>query len=353
MAAGLVRRFDASILAPVAQGRRRIISGLAPRTSVDIRAVAAELRAQGVLEADAIRKVMITDTGVKVAWLAAGSGAPTVVLKLGRRGQDEALLAHVTAVRRLRADPTLADLGDALPVIRSFGRLDDIAYVVEAPLAGVRGDRLLRDPRVRSPFLLAASDWIGTLHRQTSVRRDVDETLIENWIDRPAATIADLLVGRAGAQRRLRTLARLAATLRDELTGQQVDIGWVHGDYWAGNLLASDDGARILGVVDWDLAGSPELPLHDILHLVLYARRLNGDLELGEVVASALHRPDWDETERKILDESRLGWPVDPDGARRAIALSWLRHVGAFARVESHGANRVWLRRNVDPVLDR
>lgn len=350
---GLVRRFDASILAPVAHGRRRIISARASRTSTDVLAVVADLRAQGVLDDQSIRNVIVTDTGVRVAWMAGGDATPRLVLKVGQRGQDHTLLAHVSAVDRLRADDNLVDLRPALPVIRSFGRLDDVAYVVEELLSGVRGDRLIRDPRVRSGFLIGAADWIGTLHRQTSVRRDVDATLIENWIDRPAATIADLLVGRAGARRRLRTLARLAATLREEVTGQQVDIGWVHGDYWAGNILASEDGTRILGVVDWDLAGSPELPLHDILHLLLYARRLNGNLELGEVVASALHRPAWDPTEQKILDECSLGWPVDPDGARRSIALSWLRHVGAFAGVGSHGANRVWLRRNVDPVLDR
>ena len=191
------------------------------------------------------------------------------------------------------------------------------------------------------------------LHRKTSERQDVDERLIDAWIDRPAAAIAGSLAGRADGRRRLRALARLAATLRDELTDQQVDIGWVHGDYWAGNILGSEDGSKILGVVDWDLAGRPELPLHDIIHLLLYARRLNGQLELGEVVASALDRPDWDATERAILESCNLGWPVDPEGARRAITLSWLRHVGSFAADGSHGANRVWLRRNVDPVLDR
>jgi O-antigen/teichoic acid export membrane protein len=350
---GLVRRFDASILAPVAQGRRRVISARASRAPSDLRAVVAELRQTGVLGRESIRDVIVTDTGVRVAWMADGDAAPTLVLKVGRRGNDQALLTHASAVDRLRSDPRLADLGSALPQIRSFGRIDGVAYLVEVPLAGLRGDRLIRDPQVRSRFLVEAADWIGTLHRQTSERHDVDERLIDAWIDRPAASIAELLSGRAGGRRRLRSLARLAATLREEVTGQQVDIGWVHGDYWAGNILGTADGTKILGVVDWDLAGRPELPLHDIIHLLLYARRLNGDLELGEVVASALDRPDWDVTERAILETCNLGWPVDPDGARRAIALSWLRHVGAFAGDGRHGANRMWLRRNVDPVLDR
>jgi O-antigen/teichoic acid export membrane protein/thymidylate kinase len=350
---GLVRRFDTSILAPVAGGRRRMISARASRTPKDLQAVVSELRQQGVLDRETVRDMIVTDTGVRVAWMWTGIDSPSLVLKVGQRGHDDALLAHVAAVERLRSDQRLVDLDAALPRIRSFGRLDDVAYVVEEPLSGVRGDRLIRDRRVRSGLLVAAAEWIGTLHRQTGERREVDEGLIEAWIDRPAAAIAELLVPRAGARRRVRALARLAASLREDLTGQPVDVGWVHGDYWAGNLLATPDGTRVLGVVDWDLAGRPELPLHDILHLILYARRLNGDLELGEIVASALDRPDWDVTERLILERCSLGWPVDPDGARRAIALSWLRHVGAFAGDGSHGANRIWLRRNVDPVLDR
>jgi thymidylate kinase len=350
---GFVRRFDASILAPVALGRRRMISAQASRTPKDLQAVVSELQRQRVLEQETVSHMIVTDTGVRVAWMAVGDDPPSLLLKLGQRGQDHALLAHAAAVERLRSDERLVALDSALPRIRSSGRLDDVAYVVEEPLPGVRGDRLIRDRRVRSELLVAAAEWIGTLHERTRERRVVDDGLIEAWIDRPAAAIAELVVGRADARRRTRALARLAASLREDLTGQPVDLGWVHGDYWAGNLLATPDGTRVLGVVDWDLAGRPELPLHDILHLILYARRLNGDLELGEIVASALDRPDWDVTERLILERCSLGWPVDADGARRAIALSWLRHVGAFAGDGSHGANRIWLRRNVDPVLDR
>lgn len=350
---GLVRRFDTSILAPVARSRRRLIAARASRTPFDLQAAVSELREDGVLGRESVRDVIVTDTGVRVAWMADGDEDPTVILKVARRGNDQALLAHVAAVDRLRMDPRLAELGPALPQIRTFGHHDGVAYLLEEPLVGVRGDRLIRDPEVRSRFLVEAADWIGVLHRKTSERRVVDERLVDAWIDRPAAAIAGSIAGRADARRRLRALARLAATLRDELTDQEVDIGWVHGDYWAGNILGSDDGSKILGVVDWDLAGRPELPLHDIIHLLLYARRLNGDLELGEVVASALDRPDWDVTERAILETCNLGWPVDPEGARRAITLSWLRHVGSFAADGSHGANRVWLRRNVDPVLDR
>ncbi len=350
---GVVSRFDTAILAPVARNRRRLIAARASRSPFDLQGVVAELRKGGVLDHESVRDVIVTDTGVRVAWMADGGADPTVVLKVARRGNDQALLAHVATVDRLRLDPRLAGLGPALPQIRSFGHHDGVAYLLEEPLVGVRGDRLIRDPEVRSRFLTAAADWIGVLHGKTSERLAVDERLIDSWIDRPAAAIAGSLAGRADGRRRLRALARLAANLRDELTDQQVDVGWVHGDYWAGNILGSADGSQILGVVDWDLAGRPELPLHDVIHLLLYARRLNGQLELGEVVASALDRPDWDATERAILETCNLGWPVDPEGARRAITLSWLRHVGSFAADGSHGANRVWLRRNVDPVLDR
>ena len=119
---GLVRRFDTAILAPVARNRRRLIAARASRSPFDLQGVVSELRDDGVLGRESVREVIVTDTGVRVAWMANGDGDPTVVLKVARRGNDQALLAHVAAVDRLRSGSSACRSGSgsaADPLIRS------------------------------------------------------------------------------------------------------------------------------------------------------------------------------------------------------------------------------------------
>jgi aminoglycoside phosphotransferase (APT) family kinase protein len=150
-------------------------------------------------------------------------------------------------------------------------------------------------------------------------------------------------------------VAQLREELCGALRGGTFDACRIHGDYWPGNLLFSPGGAKLpamVGIVDWDASGPVEPALHDILHLVLYTRRLVTGRELGEVVSEQLRATQWSEDERALLDGGSA-WQGIAD--RHALLLYWLRqtamHIGQQTSLRGWRM-RIWQRRNVGPVLE-
>jgi hypothetical protein len=147
-------------------------------------------------------------------------------------------------------------------------------------------------------------------------------------------------------------LDRLERELGVVLAGTTVETATVHGDYWPGNLLVTDDGSRVTGIVDWDLAAHGAPPLCDYLHLLLYTRRLVLRREYGQIVADALDRAVWDPVEAGVVRQADQSWIPDAR-LRIGVLLTWLRHVGSVAPLPDHGENGIWVRRNVGVVLER
>jgi aminoglycoside phosphotransferase (APT) family kinase protein len=182
------------------------------------------------------------------------------------------------------------------------------------------------------------------LHRRSAARVQVDAAVLERWVSGPAA----VLRGQGG--RGSRGLDAVADELVDALHGRTLTAGWIHGDFWPGNLLVRPDGT-LGGIVDWDAAAPVGLPLHDLLHLLLFTRRLTRRLELGRIVAEQLRAPVWTAHERRVLEADHAAGAL-PD--RASLLLYWLHHAAAHTR-QQHGARsaryRVWWLRNVEPVL--
>jgi aminoglycoside phosphotransferase (APT) family kinase protein len=219
----------------------------------------------------------------------------------------------------------------------------------------VRGRELLSglaDAARRDVLVEAAAQAIGVLHGSTAATAVGDAGHAERWID---ARLADLAAAGAGRDPRFAPRAALLrAELHDAVIGRTLTTSWIHGDYWVGNLLFSQDGAGVRGVVDWAAADPADLPLHDLLHLVMYTRRVVGGQGLGQIVRAQLRAPRLSALEQRLL-ERHVGWP--PGGLpsyRDALLLYWLRHVAMHAR--QHGLSgdwryRLWERRNVHAVL--
>jgi hypothetical protein len=145
--------------------------------------------------------------------------------------------------------------------------------------------------------------------------------------------------------------------LREELCGAvaagELAAAWIHGDYWLGNLLFSDVQSPT-GIVDWEAAAPLQPPFHDVLHLLLYTRRLVTGRELGQLLYDQLRGEGWSAEERAVVN-GHWGWPSSQSlSERHMLLLYWLRHVAGHARQEGSPAGyryRWWERRNVLPVL--
>ena len=322
--------------------RRAWLSHMAPR----LVAAAVPGASSGAWRTES---VAISDTLVVMAVVACASTARRVLIKVPSTVEGvENLRRQADTLAALHADRRLDGWLRLVPRTLAYAEADGHRYWVEEALPGTPVTApILRHPRDRA-VLDAAVRLIDEFHARTSQRRAIDDATVRRWVERPLCRLERRLAGLADRDRYADTLDRIRAELLDALTGRTTRTCWIHGDFWPGNLLAA--GTVVTGVVDWDQAGARQLPLHDLLHMHLFARRLTTGAELGDLVVDAVHRGL----------AGTLGVPAGrvtgwlhgiPD--RPAALLYWLRHVSLFIDSEGHGDNPRWLRGNVERVLAR
>ncbi len=300
-----------------------------------------------------IQRAEWTDTDVVVIALGPLNGPVTAILKLpqtpdGVRSQQRQA-AVLTAL--------LGDLGscawrDILPNPLVQGEMAGQAYVVEQALPGRQAQGLLSDPVPRARLQTTAAASIGELHRRTARSVVVGGELLDRWVDRPVDLVRRSLPTLFQLARYDQALERLVAEIHESLAGRTLPISWIHGDFWPGNMLVTPDGAMLTGLVDWDLAARDELPLHDLLHLVLYTRKLVQRCELGDIVRALLNGEDWSPHERGLLESAGLSLMDEAAGERAMVLLYWLRHIASnFVQSPDCGRNWFWVKKNIEGVL--
>ena len=341
------------------QARLAARGGIGARTRMA--ALAAEIaalhqaRQMAAGERPVIFEAQLTSTGTAVFFVSEVEGARPIVVKMPMQANAAARLDQETAVlRAIHADRRLGSWRGLVPQPMATGSLRGQRYRIESALDGSSALRYIRDPQRGQALVDAALDAIGTLHRTTATAVEIDRDLATRWVD---AQVREL-DSRASLRASLRpTLERLCKELRQGLIGKVVSAGRIHGDFWAGNLLCRNSGGgpdAVTGVVDWDASGGLELPLHDLLHLLLSTRCLLTRRELGEVVREQLLTGRWTAAELAGLERHGAG-PFDKTLAERQILLLyWLRQAAMHARQQNLRGGwryRVWERRNIVPVL--
>jgi aminoglycoside phosphotransferase (APT) family kinase protein len=290
-----------------------------------------------------------TGTGTAVFYL--GREAPEAVLRMSTIGQhrlrrETAVLTHLVGV------PLPAPVRAILPRPLANGTVEGFEYVVQAALSGLSADLLAGQP-IWPQLEAAAVSSIDAIHRATARPMVIDEELLRCWVDEPLAVLRRVTARMPGVTRPTR-LTRLREILRTELGGRPVLASWIHGDFWAGNLLA-DAAGNVTGIVDWDLAAADELPSHDHLHLQLYRRHTLTGEELGAIVCELIDPSHaWTDEESAALAACSWAFPEGLPSMRALVLLYWLRHVAAISvqqRSYVTHSIRVWELRNVHRVL--
>lgn len=338
-------------LAPASRLRARYAHATSLAWRARLSWVAPELAAAVVPGAPAggwrTESVAVSDTGLAVALVEQAGAAYRVAIKVPStvEGVDR-LRRQAQTLAALHGEPGLAGWLRVAPRPLGRGEVDGRPYWVETAPPGtpVTAGTLAR--RGCPGVLGAAGRLIGELHARTGRRAVLDEDAVRAWVDEPLRRIEGGLARAGTRDRYAPAIASLRAELLGSLTGRTARTGWIHGDFWPGNLLAS--AGAVTGVVDWDLAAPGQLPLHDLLHVHLFARRLATGAELGDLVVSALRRGVAETTAVPAGEVDR--W-LDGIPPRPAVLLYWLRHVCMFIDSEGHGDNPRWLRGNVERVL--
>jgi aminoglycoside phosphotransferase (APT) family kinase protein len=258
----------------------------------------------------------------------------------------ESLRRQADVLTVLHRDPRLAGWRRVVPRHLGQGELMGHRYWVENAVPGTSVTGAERPAYGHDAVLAAAVRLIEDLHARTGEERILDGTDLEEWVGQPLRRLATSRVIGGHHEKYRPVLERIRGELSAALTDRPVRTSWIHGDFWPANLLVS--GMAVTGVVDWDRARPHQLPLHDLLHLHVFARRAADGCELGDVLVRALRRGLGEAI--GVPDESLHRW-LDGLPERPAILLYWLRHISLFIESEDHGDDRLWLRRNVHNVL--
>ncbi|HYI61124.1 MAG TPA: hypothetical protein VEW93_04905 [Acidimicrobiales bacterium] len=258
----------------------------------------------------------------------------------GLRGVD-AVVAHTIGLRALHRDPRLGPTRWLIPELVAAS--EDGAWMVETTCDGTPGSLLPPDlqPVAREAAVVA----LDRLHEACATVTVVDDRVLTQWVDAPGRVVARALADPRAAAR----LEEVLDGLRAGLEGHRVVTSRVHGNLSMDDVLFSDDGQLVTGIVDWE-ATTSALPELDVLHLLLTERQRAGGGELGRHVV-AMASDGLDAAERRLRARTL---PANLDLPEPLLVqLTWLHHVSSQILTSRPDlAHGWWVRRNVEQVLD-
>jgi aminoglycoside phosphotransferase (APT) family kinase protein len=305
-----------------------------------------------------ITSTIRTRSDVVVALIAVGTqNEPRLVLKLPLTPDAErSTTGHRQVVVTLHEMPELRPFCAFVPRPIAWGEQHGRPYYVETALPGVGAADLVR--REAEPVALRqdAAQLIRQLHIATLRRQVVDETRFAQLAGDDLAFLDQLAAGWPEAVLLRQKLEQLEDLLRQQIAGRELPFSWTHGDFWPGNLLIQPEDGAIGGVVDWDRAGADQMPLHDLLHLLAYTRKLQRRSELGEEIVAYLLPAAFDRYERSLVKEAldQLDLPANIEFFRAITLVYWLRFAATnLSRYPAFQSDAHWLQNNVFLVLKR
>jgi aminoglycoside phosphotransferase (APT) family kinase protein len=254
------------------------------------------------------------------------------VLRLTIGPAKSSLEAQFRALEALRAANPPDVVASRVPWNLRYGRLGLADWSLERRLPGAP------HPATLPPRLL--EDCVEFL---VSLFRNSDAEAADGSIVRAAETIARVTVPEHAA--------RITAFGREiEAQLAEVPRGFAHGDFWNENLLTRR--GRLLGVVDWDAAGSNSLPLVDLIHLRLTALRWRTREYMGEGIVRQLvpwARAGGDELTRSYCRQAEIS--LVPGHLEALVMAYWLLYVARDLTTYADRTRRPeWMERNVETL---
>ncbi len=281
------------------------------------------------------RSVIATEADSVVARVDGDS--PRIVKVALSAASSHGLERHATAIEAMRTAAAGRPAQNLVPELLEIGTCLSQTYLVESACPGGRTD--VADEATMG----AVAGAMGTLHRATARPQQPGDDLVFNVVTLPCRT----LLADSRLARHRDTIERLAATLAEALERRELVVARTHGDCWLGNVMVDRtlNPPIVTGVVDWEDSLETGLPEVDMAHLWL-SEHPKG-IAAGTLSAFIAGRfEDYVEACGKT--------PLNRDlPASLVVTLAWLAHVAnGLERSSTFSLGRLWVSRNVTPVLD-
>jgi hypothetical protein len=305
--------------------RALVIAASAPRTRTlfdEVLAAAGRATGAGVVAAGrpSVRaELLIADTNAGILRIAVGAGRDQIA-------RQNAALAS------LRGTDLPAVVRDRLPRILASDRCGICDWALESKLAGSRpGAALSGTLRHDCVDFLVALHSVNPTAAEPGSLRDQADVVVK------ACTVEEEEVVRTVANR-----------LELELAG--LPRGFVHGDFFHGNLLEKN--GRLTAVIDWDSAGPGRLPVVDLLHLQHVTDEF-ADVDWGPRLVERLlpwARAGGDDVVHAYSEQ--LGLSIDAEQLEALVLAYWLDYVSFQLKSHPHRFEQArWLDANVRRVV--
>jgi aminoglycoside phosphotransferase len=258
-------------------------------------------------------------------------GGHKAVISMGSKGDDRhdvvAIMAgdSLATERRLGESATLARLTElggefAQMFPRTLDRFD-IGSAHCFLITRIPGVTLDQDTVALEPVTDAALDFLTRFHQRTATRVTIGSDKV--------ASLAWALVDAAKGRNEpiADDLETWKAPLRRCLEGLTLPLVWMHGDYKIENVMYDPDTRQITGVIDWEHAIIPGLPLLDAMFLMVFNRIARGSHHI-EAIDALFARDQIDDRERARLARYCDALQIPARSVRALNALFLAHHIG-------------------------
>ncbi|MCH2105648.1 MAG: phosphotransferase [Planctomycetes bacterium] len=179
--------------------------------------------------------------------------------------------------RHLAALSELRDEFPWLPVPRSCGAImmDGIWYTAEERLEGLTAGQICGDPRRVERMLRDVS-----LHLSKMTTRPAT-TFTERDCERLVGERVRRVVEKAKETSTIAALREMEWRAREALVGEVFPLVRSHGDLRSKHVQVDTQGG-VLGYLDWGSTVEQDLPMFDLLHLIIHERKQESGVTPGE-----------------------------------------------------------------------
>jgi len=298
-----------------------------------------------------VERLVGTEADMVVAFVQSEGGGTAVFKTAKTKAAAQSLTRQANNLQTLRQHSGLNWLKPLLPAVLNRHNTRHGIALLEEKLPGLPIKQVINDTNHKA-ILEQAAIAIFPLHFYTAAPRTVDAALFQQWVTSPLQTILTLPTWGGLAGSRANHAHHLRRILEKELPGTAVTTSWIHGDFAPGNILTSEDGAAITGIIDWELAQPDGLPQIDLVQLFVTMRMLQTGEELGTVVNALYQSDNWFSIEQDLLEQSFAVLKMPAINKQTLLLLTWLHHISAnLTKANRFRHNPLWIAKNVDCVL--